>query len=648
MIERELLDLERQLSGHLALTESGRLVAARAADLTTSPVVWVAAVDSMSRAPLALAELVRTGSEDADLNRAWGECSQRTEPFILEGDGAEPMAWAPALDEATVVGGILAAGSPGGYSEGDLEVLAQLAAAYARSVVRAIPWAQSEAVSRELCVIARLRDALAAQSSIRDMLASSAEVVQWSFEDMRRRALVVFDGDAHGDRDLSEDQACLTSDIFAGGRSRGRIAIAPSEPGLAPLAARDHQLLGAMAQTVGGALERRLAEEALREAYEHLEERVAERTEELREAHRALAESEARYRGIVEDQTELIFRCLSDMTAVFVNEAFCAQFDVSDDEIIGSNCLIAVHPEDRQMVDRFFRELRIENPVGTVEYRVEGPSGEICWLNWTCRALYDTRNEHLGYQAVGRDVTDRKQAEAEREQALAELERSNVELEQFAYIASHDLKEPLRTVSSSMELLAMDYGDHLPAEAQELVEQGVTGARRMEQLINDLLAYSRVGTRGKDFRPVASDEAVEWALENLGAAVAESQAEVSVGDLPLIEADPSQLTQLFQNLISNAIKFRGDEPLRIEVNASRQDGMWVFSVRDNGIGLEPRHAARIFEIFRRLHRADQYPGTGVGLAICKKIVERHGGTIWVESEPGNGAAFLFTIPAMDE
>ncbi|MGB3201291.1 MAG: response regulator [Nodosilinea sp.] len=227
-----------------------------------------------------------------------------------------------------------------------------------------------------------------------------------------------------------------------------------------------------------------------------------------------------------------------------------------------------------------------------------------------------------------------------------ELARSNAELQQFAYIASHDLQEPLRMVTSYLQLLERRYQDRLDADAHDFIQYAVDGALRMRSLINDLLAYSRIGTRGQSFQPISSTQAVEQAMANLQVAIAESEANITYGDLPLIKADPTQLTQLFQNLIGNALKFRtqAQAPCRIDIAAQQQEDMWLFSVRDNGIGIDPQYADQIFVIFQRLNNRVDYPGTGIGLAVCKKIVERHGGKIWVESDLDQGASFYFTIP----
>ena len=229
-------------------------------------------------------------------------------------------------------------------------------------------------------------------------------------------------------------------------------------------------------------------------------------------------------------------------------------------------------------------------------------------------------------------------------QATRELQRSNAELEQFAYVASHDLQEPLRMVTSYLQLLERRYKANLDQDASDFIAFAVDGAARMQTLIQDLLTYSRVGTRGASFEPTDCPAVLEQVLQNLEVAIDESGAEVSSGPLPTLSADASQLAQLLQNLIGNAIKFRGDSPPRIQVGAEPRSDHWLFSVRDNGIGIDPQYSERIFQVFQRLHGIGQYPGTGIGLAVCKKIVERHHGAIWVESQPDAGATFFFTIP----
>lgn len=226
----------------------------------------------------------------------------------------------------------------------------------------------------------------------------------------------------------------------------------------------------------------------------------------------------------------------------------------------------------------------------------------------------------------------------------AELARSNAELEQFAYIASHDLQEPLRMVSSYVQLLEKRYKGKLDEDADDFIGFAADGAMRMQRLINDLLAYSRVGTRGKSFEPVDLEVALAQALENLQMSIKEKNATMTHDPLPMAYGDIGQLTQVFQNLIDNAIKFHRDEPPKVHISAKIEGNEVVCTVQDNGIGIAAEYVNRLFTLFQRLHTRKDYPGTGLGLAICKRIIERHGGRIWVESVPDKGSTFYFTIP----
>lgn len=241
------------------------------------------------------------------------------------------------------------------------------------------------------------------------------------------------------------------------------------------------------------------------------------------------------------------------------------------------------------------------------------------------------------------EVAERKLAEEALRQKTQELARSNSELEQFAYVASHDLQEPLRMVSSYTQLLEQRYNDLLDERGRKYIYYAVDGANRMQRLINDLLAYSRVGTRGKSLAATDANVALGDAILNLASAIEQSQAMVTHDPLPFVQADRSQLTQVFQNLIGNGIKFRGQAGPRVHVSAERRANRVIFSVRDNGIGIEPQHFERIFVIFQRLHSREDYPGTGIGLALCKRIVERHNGTMWVESQMDGGSTLYFSL-----
>ncbi len=243
------------------------------------------------------------------------------------------------------------------------------------------------------------------------------------------------------------------------------------------------------------------------------------------------------------------------------------------------------------------------------------------------------------------EMDERRKAEEALRRRTDELARSNADLEQFAYIASHDLQEPLRMISSYVQLLAKRYRGKLDQDADEFIFFASDGAFRMQGLINDLLTYSRVGTRGKRFEEVNLETVFAQALENLQLAVKEKNAVVTHDPLPTAYGDSGQLTQVFQNLIDNAIKFHGEEPPRVHLSARLEGSECIFSVKDNGIGIAPEHLSRLFMLFQRLHTRREYPGTGIGLATCKRIVEWHGGKIWVGSSPGKGSTFFFGIPA---
>jgi light-regulated signal transduction histidine kinase (bacteriophytochrome) len=247
--------------------------------------------------------------------------------------------------------------------------------------------------------------------------------------------------------------------------------------------------------------------------------------------------------------------------------------------------------------------------------------------------------------AAIRDISVRRASEEHLVKTMGELKRSNDELQQFAYVASHDLQEPLRMVASYTQLLAQRYKGRLDSDADEFIAYAVDGSNRMQRLIQDLLAYSRAGTNGKALREISGENALKEALENLRATIAESGAVVTHDPLPVITTDGTQVAQVFQNLIGNAIKYHGAEVPHVHVSAMKTGGNeWIFSVRDNGLGIDPQYFERIFVIFQRLHGPTEFKGTGIGLAICKKMLEGLGGRIWVESQPKNGSTFYFSLP----
>jgi light-regulated signal transduction histidine kinase (bacteriophytochrome) len=318
-----------------------------------------------------------------------------------------------------------------------------------------------------------------------------------------------------------------------------------------------------------------------------------------------------------------------------------------------------VHPDDlervREQVADYFagRVERFE-----LEHRLRHRDGSYRWILARAAAVRDEAGHPRRLVGANTDRTERKRLEesiadqarelAQRNAQLArqslELERSNEELERFAYAASHDLQEPLRMVTSFTGLLAKQYEGQLDEKAQQYIHFASDGAMRMKRLIQDLLDYSRAGARGAELAPIESEAALADALRSLAAAIHEAGATITHDPLPTVLATASQLGQVFQNLIGNALKFRGAATPSIHVGATRDGETWRFSVRDNGMGVEPRHAERIFIMFQRLHTRAEYPGTGIGLALCRRIIERHHGRIWVESTPGAGATFHFTLP----
>jgi PAS domain S-box-containing protein len=402
---------------------------------------------------------------------------------------------------------------------------------------------------------------------------------------------------------------------------------------------------------------------------------------------RRLNERDDLFRLITEKAADMIAVVDTRGRRVYNSPSYERILGYSPEQLEATSSFDQIHPDDRDKVKQAAAEAFLSGVGQQIEYRMRHKDGTWRVLESTASTILDAQGKVNKLVIVNRDITDRKRAEmalqehkvhleelvatrtAELQTAneqlqrdiskrqevqlvlshkLEELARSNSELEQFAYVASHDLQEPLRMVASYTQLLGRRYQGKLDANADEFIGFAVDGATRMQQLIEDLLSYSRLTTRGKALTRTEAGAACNAAIGNLQESIKDSNAIVSVGLLPSVFADASQLTALFQNLIGNAIKYRNERRPEIRVDALPQGNEWVFSVQDNGIGIEQQYFERIFQMFQRLHSRKDYPGTGIGLAVCKKIVERHGGRIWLESKPGQGSTFLFTIPKAEK
>jgi PAS domain S-box-containing protein len=360
----------------------------------------------------------------------------------------------------------------------------------------------------------------------------------------------------------------------------------------------------------------------------------------------ALRASEQRFQATFDQAAVGLAHAGLDDHWLLVNPRFCEIVGHRREDLLDRPSRHLMYPEDLETdLENTRRLLTGELQSYSMDMRWHRDLGPDVWIRQTRSLAREPGGAPKYFVVVVEDISLRKLAEEQRSHGTEELARSNAELEQFAYVVSHDLQEPLRMVASYVQLLEARYKDRLDSDAHEFIAYAVDGATRMKQMIGDLLAYSRVGRQGKELVPVACEAVLAQACADVEAAMAEAAAEVSHGPLPTVLGNAGQLTHLFQNLIGNAIKFRGQAPPRIHVTAELNGQEWVFSVRDNGIGLDPQFADRIFMVFQRLHRHEDYPGTGIGLAIARKIVEHHGGRIWVESEPGQGATFHFTVPA---
>ncbi|MGZ7135505.1 MAG: PAS domain S-box protein, partial [Methanobacterium sp.] len=390
------------------------------------------------------------------------------------------------------------------------------------------------------------------------------------------------------------------------------------------------------------------AEEELRESRDNLEEQVKERTRELEEAFDSLKESEQRYRTLFNSTPDYTILVGVDGNLIDINKAAQEITGLSSYDLIGKNFTeleILVDEEMPLHMEKFSQILKVET-VDSYESRFVDKNGEIRYVETYLEPLKKD-NEIFAFDVISHDITERKKAEEQLKETIKELKRSNQELQQFAYVASHDLQEPLRTIASFTQLLERRYKGQLDSNADEFMDYIVEAATRMKAQIEGLLEYSRVVTKGEEFELVDMNNVLNKTLKILDTSIIESDTKITSDELPNVMGDTLQLERVFQNLISNAIKFRKrKEPPKIHISAykSEDEKEYIFSVQDNGIGIEKQYLERIFNIFQRLHTRDVYKGTGIGLSIVKRIIERHGDRIWVESEFGVGSTFYFILP----
>ncbi len=365
--------------------------------------------------------------------------------------------------------------------------------------------------------------------------------------------------------------------------------------------------------------------------------------------HSERVDSEAKIRSFFEAASQAIIAVSSAGKMVLVNRATEEMFGYDRSELLGQDLSLLIPERYREAhtkhVAGYFANPRLRPVGGGIELWARRKDGTEFPVEIGLSHV-DTGDGPLALGLVS-DITERKRSEDQLERAIEELRRSNAELEQFAYIASHDLQEPLRMITGYLNILQRRYSGRLDGDAEEFIRYAVDGATRMKTMIREILSLSRVGTQAVNRMNVGAGEVVQAAIDNLAAAIEESSARITIDPLPTIYADPGLLSLVFQNLIGNAIKFRGEKRPEIHIEGNSRGRECVISIRDNGIGMQPEHLSRIFLMFERLHSNEEYPGTGVGLAVAKKVVERHNGRLWAQSKPGEGSIFFISLPNPD-
>lgn len=354
-----------------------------------------------------------------------------------------------------------------------------------------------------------------------------------------------------------------------------------------------------------------------------------------------LKSADTLYRNLIEEMGEGVATLTNSGTIYYANAQIASMLQVPLDKIVGIKFNDFILPEDLGLYWAIFEKGLKTKSKG--EINIKSVDGIILPVHISINTLKDLNGVYI----VITDLSEQKHRE-ELNEILIKLERSNAELQQFAYVASHDLREPLRTITSFLQLLEKRYKDQLDQDANEFIEFAVDGAKRMDDMITDLLEYSRVSSKEREFSLVNIEKILDETLLNLKIQIDESNAVITYDPLPTVYGDKKLLVELLQNIISNAIKYRSKKTPRIHISAKKETNQWLFCVKDNGIGIDSNHINRIFTIFQRLHGIDEFEGTGIGLSIAEKIVQKHNGNIWAESQPGNGSTFYFTIAIKQE